>query len=55
MNSIRWRLVWIGGLMAVCILFLVPRNVEQREGDRRGTDRCRHRGGALCTGRGTGR
>lgn len=28
--SIRWRLIWIGGLVAACIFLLIPRDVEQR-------------------------
>lgn len=28
--SIRWRLFWIIGLVAACVFFLVPRDVEQR-------------------------
>jgi protein-export membrane protein SecD/preprotein translocase SecF subunit len=28
--SIRWRLIWIGGLIAACIFLLIPRDVEQR-------------------------
>jgi protein-export membrane protein SecD/preprotein translocase SecF subunit len=28
--SIRTRLIWIGGLAAACVFFLVPRDVEQR-------------------------
>lgn len=28
--TIRWRLIWIGGLIAACIFVLVPRDVDQR-------------------------
>lgn len=33
MKSIRWRLLWISGLVVACVLFLVPRDIEQRTYD----------------------
>ena len=28
--TIRWRLIWIGGLIAASVVLLLPRNVDQR-------------------------
>jgi protein-export membrane protein SecD len=30
MMSIRWRLSWIGGLVAACSFFLIPRDIDER-------------------------